>query len=137
MNQYDTAEFGEALAQAILDQYNALPKTGKPQPNEYTVLAGFVVTEPQPGLDRIQQTGSSVQGSEQLPSQHDQGAISLGPVSMHVASLGTGTKCLSASKRSQKQDVLNDSHAEVCLRHPLYTLWDVCCTNILSWVEEL
>lgn len=117
MDQCDTTDFGKAIAQAVLDQYKMLPKTGKPQPNEYTVLAGFVVTEPQPSLDQMQQTGSPVQGLEELPAQHDQGTMSLhGPVSRHVVSLGTGTKCLSMSKRSQNQDVLNDSHAEVIAR---------------------
>lgn len=120
MDQRDTAGIGAAVAQAVLDQYKMLPKTGKPQPNEYTVLAGFVVTEPQPSLDQIQQTGSSLHGPEQLPEQHDQEAMSLHePVSMHVVALGTGTKCLSVSKRSQNQDVLNDSHAEVRLWHQL------------------
>ena len=119
MEECETAGFGEAIAQAVIDQYNMLPKTGKPQPNEYTVLAGFVVTEPQPSLDGIRQTGS-VQGPEQLPAHNDQGTMSLhGPSSMHVVSLGTGTKCLSASKRSQSQDVLNDSHAEVRVSHPV------------------
>ena len=37
--------FGEAVAAAVIMQYNKLKKTGKPQGNEGTVLAGFVLTE--------------------------------------------------------------------------------------------
>ena len=37
--------FGQAVAAAVIMQYKKLKKTGKPQGNEGTVLAGFVLTE--------------------------------------------------------------------------------------------
>lgn len=37
--------FGQALATAVIMQYEKLKKTGKPQGNEGTALAGFVLTE--------------------------------------------------------------------------------------------
>jgi tRNA-specific adenosine deaminase 1 len=36
----------DGVANAVLRRYGALPKTGKPQPNEHTVLAGFVLEAP-------------------------------------------------------------------------------------------
>ena len=71
-------------------QFCALPKKGKPQQNEHTVLAGFVIT----------------QAAAAQPAVQDKPA----PI---VVSLGTGTKCLGRSQRSAAGDVLNDSHAEV------------------------
>jgi hypothetical protein len=38
------AGLGGAVAAAVLRQFHALPKTGKPQPHEYTLLAGFAIT---------------------------------------------------------------------------------------------
>ena len=37
--------FGQAVAAAVIMQYKKLKKTGKPQGNEGTVLAGVVLTE--------------------------------------------------------------------------------------------
>jgi hypothetical protein len=41
--------FGARVAVSVLEKYAGLPKTGKPQPNEYTVLAGrlLVVSQSQ------------------------------------------------------------------------------------------
>ncbi|KAK9814518.1 hypothetical protein WJX72_007238 [[Myrmecia] bisecta] len=66
-----------ALASAVLKQYAALPKTGKPQHNEHTVLAGFAVT---------------------LPQRDSACAIK-------VVALGTGTKCLGGAGRSLQGEV--------------------------------
>ena len=122
--QSDTAELGEAIARAVLEQYEALPKKGKPQPNEYTVLAGFVVTQPELGVHQEQQTGALLGQNEdnpaQSPTQHP--TFDLEHASLHVVSLGTGTKCLGFSNRSGSGDVINDSHAEVrpCTKHTIF-----------------
>lgn len=87
-----TQPSAEQLMQFVLQQYKRLPKNGKPQPHEYSVLAGFVVT----------------------------GAASpAGPLPPAVVALGTGTKCLGGSARKAAGDVLNDSHAEVVARRAL------------------
>lgn len=36
----------ERISGAILQAYEALPKTGKPQSHEYTVLAGTYILDP-------------------------------------------------------------------------------------------
>lgn len=69
-------------SELVLAAYRSLPKTGKPQPNEHTVLAGFVL---------------------ETPSADGQGP--------RCVALGTGTKCLGGQRRSPAGDLVNDSHA--------------------------
>ena len=103
----------EALADVILRQYHSLPNTGKPQPNEYTVLAGFAVSMDAPSCSR---DSSAVQGSlTQLQTEspdsragEDEQNLQLVPVA-----LGTGTKCLGARQGRHELGVIYDSHAEV------------------------
>ena len=92
--------FGRAVAEAVMRQFCALPKKGKPQPNEHTVLAGFVVTQ-------------AAAQQPDLPVSAASAPCSPGVSGPIVASLGTGTKCLGRSQRSAAGDGLNDSHAEV------------------------
>lgn len=108
--EHDTAEdFGQAVAAAVIRQHTALPKTGKPQPNEHTVLAGFVLSRS--GHLDTSQTGLA----KAKPSSYHAGATVCMPRdALTAVSVGTGTKCLGASKRSHDGDVINDSHAEVC-----------------------
>ena len=106
--------FAEAVADVILRQYHSLPKTGKPQPNEYTVLAGFAIS-----LDDLPRTqGSCKEQRKQLPggsaerscggSAEQPGHAQLVPVA-----LGTGTKCMGSRQSRHQIDVIHDSHAEV------------------------
>eukprot|EP00873_Tetraselmis_striata_P005065 jgi/Tetstr1/425329/TSEL_015778.t1 len=69
-------------APMVVATYQSLPKTGKPQPNEHTVLAGFVL---------------------EVPSSDGEGP--------KCVALGTGTKCVAGDKRSPAGDLINDSHA--------------------------
>ncbi|KAK9868969.1 hypothetical protein WJX84_005714 [Apatococcus fuscideae] len=78
-----------AVSRAVLEMYKSLPKTGKPQAHEHTVLAGILALKQSPD------------GNGSLYS---------------ILSLGTGTKCLGASQRSPQGDTVNDSHAEVIAR---------------------
>ena len=80
----------EAVATAVLSRFNSLPKTGKPTAGEYTLLAGFAVSD------------------EATPD-----------VPPRVVALGTGTKCLPAASRCSRGEALSDSHAEVLARRAL------------------
>lgn len=81
-----------SIACASLSAYASLPKTGKPQAHEHTVLATIALTLPPHAADVI--------GTE-------------GPV---VVAMATGTKCLPGSKRAADGSALNDCHAEVLAR---------------------
>ena len=79
-----------AVADAVLEKYASLPKNGKPQAHEYTLLAGFATTD------------------ERHPDAPPK-----------VVALGTGTKCLGGDKRCVNGMALADSHAEVLARRAL------------------
>ena len=105
-----TASLPEAVAEVILRQYESLPKTGKPQPNEHTVLAGFAVSINNDFQD-------SVQGAATQP-----GHARLVPVA-----LGTGTKCVGSRQSRDQIDVINDSHAEVCMPYSATQAYLIFC----------
>ncbi|XP_024515229.1 tRNA-specific adenosine deaminase 1 [Selaginella moellendorffii] len=86
-------DWGECVSKAVLERYKCLPKKGKPQGGEYTVLGAFLVSD----------CNSSI-------------------ASLRVIALGTGTKCLGGSQRSLAGDTINDCHAEVIARRTLLKL---------------
>ena len=79
-----------AVAAAVLRRYASLPKNGKPQAGEYTLLAGFALTD------------------DRDPSAPPR-----------VVALGTGTKCLPAHSRCARGEALADTHAEIVARRAL------------------
>jgi tRNA-specific adenosine deaminase 1 len=100
-----------AVSAAALACWAALPKTGKPQPHEHTVVAAFVMSS---GGERC--IGGTATAQQQ--QQHN-AAGHLSDVHYQVVALGSGTKCLSAPARSPDGSLLNDSHAEVIARRAL------------------
>ena len=112
------ASFAHSIATAVMRQFCALGKKGKPQPNEHTVLAGFAITKPPAaqalGGSTNAQCAAGQQQHSASVSGHSCGSEgSWSAAAPVVVSLGTGTKCLGGSQRSAAGDLLNDSHAEV------------------------
>ena len=80
----------DLIAQVALQKREGLPKTGKPQPHEWTVMAAIVACD-----------------------------TSCGDPALRVLTLATGTKCLGASQRDPGGLALGDCHAEVLTRRAL------------------
>lgn len=112
---------GDAVAKAVLAQWAALPKTGKPQPHEHTVLAGIALELPTSG-GGISSSGCTSSGTPagagtsretcQAQQQQPHGQLA-------VVAIGTGTKCLGGSKRLPGGAAVNDCHAEALCRRAL------------------
>ncbi|GAA5855264.1 hypothetical protein JCM8547_009008 [Rhodosporidiobolus lusitaniae] len=97
-----SATLADALAEAALTAYAALPAKGKPSRRsngqaEWTVLAAFLIFR---------------HGDEGIAVQWE----------VRCVSLGTGLKALPHSRLPVHGDVLHDSHAEVVARRSLH-LW--------------
>lgn len=101
----------EIVADAVLQQYYSLPRTGKPQPNEHTVLAGFALSfhAPQGRADTCAGYSGHDAGGELLSNR----ALCGQHLRVVCVALGTGTKCVGARQSKAHNDVINDSHAEV------------------------
>ncbi|KAK2080583.1 hypothetical protein QBZ16_000437 [Prototheca wickerhamii] len=80
----------DLIAQVALQKLEGLPKTGKPQPHEWTVMAAIVACD-----------------------------TSGGDPALRVLTVATGTKCLGASLRDPGGLALGDCHAEVLTRRAL------------------
>lgn len=128
---------GDAVAEAVLAQFAALPKTGKPQAHEHTVLAGIALSLPPPALSGssdapiMPPTAPSTDNAtlgKQVAQQPAGGQAAAGgrgsrqqPAGgqLAVAALATGTKCLGASRRLPGGGAVNDCHAEALCRRAL------------------
>jgi tRNA-specific adenosine deaminase 1 len=80
------------VSSAALGHYRSLPKKGKPQGRESTVLAAFLLSSVEEPLRPI------------------------------VLSMATGTKCLGAARLGGRGDLVHDAHAEVVARRALLRL---------------
>lgn len=103
---------GDAMAEAVLAQWAALPKTGKPQPHEHTVLAGIALEMPAAAAVA---TGTAVGAA----AAADVPASAQAQPQLAVVALATGTKCLGGSRRLAGGAALNDCHAEALCRRAL------------------
>lgn len=122
--------WGNEVSDKVLSFYRTLPKKGKPQGREVTVLASFLIASPSRGNRfRFSFLGKSIRFWH-LAFWF----IAYLNAELEVVALGTGTKCLGRSRLSSYGDVVNDSHAEIVARRALlrYILYTVLVMG--KWV---
>lgn len=95
-----SAAAAAAAADAVLAAHERLPPTGKPPRGQWTPLAGFAVV---------------VEGERSTTEP----STTQSPFAATCVALGTGSKCVGASRRSSHGDIVNDGHAEVVARRAL------------------
>lgn len=136
------AQFAAAVARLSLGAFRRLPKSGKPQPREWTVLAAIVQSTSEgcmtgAGQHAEPESKVAANSSCNAPSSrkdycHRQYLEPTEPCSLQeqplphlshhqleVVALGTGSKCLGTSNWCPKGSLLHDSHAEVIAKRSL------------------
>lgn len=102
--------FPAVLAEAALAAYASLPKTGKPQPHEHSVLAAIAVTAP-----LLEKFMGKVDSCELCRKSNADDIYGDNTNKEHknpvIVALATGTKCLPGSKRANDGSALHDCHA--------------------------
>lgn len=103
-------KFADLVSNTCYRKYSILPKTGKPNSKQCTVLAGIVKIVGEPSSKSV----------------------------VNVVSLGTGSKCIGPSKMNPNR--LNDSHAEIIARRGflryLYSQINIAIQNGSSSIFE-
>ncbi|KAI7823891.1 adenosine deaminase/editase [Gamsiella multidivaricata] len=114
MPRYPSQELIHGIARECHDQFNRLPKHGKPSRKsngqaEWTILAGIVLATPTaPALSKI----SDINGGTCLDNTDEPDES----WEVECISLATGSRCLPQGKLSPRGDLVNDCHAEVLAR---------------------
>jgi tRNA-specific adenosine deaminase 1 len=114
---------GQRVSEKVISSYNSLPKKGKPQGREVTVLSAFLLSSPSNGtlfllfLFFVQYPLTNFQFFHQ--NQMKNLIFLFGVLELKVIALGTGTKCIGRSLLRPYGDIVHDSHAEVIARRAL------------------
>lgn len=121
--------FADRVASCLLEAYDGLPKRGKPQGKEWTVLAGLVIVwndnDDQRTVASTSTSSGSLSSSQANLEEESWESMNCEGTNFEVLALATGNRCVGLSSMSRDGTVVNDCHAEAlvrrCLKHIIYS----------------